>query len=818
VRGRWAAFLAAGLAVATLVGVLPAAAAPERYRATILRDRFGIPHITAPDWGSLGFGQGFAAAADHGCDLADQVVRVRSERARWLGPGEADTHLNSDLALLALGVRRRAERLYPKLSGRVREALNGYAAGYNAFLRRRGAGRFPGWCRGEPWVRPISPVDLLTVYVDLQLLASGRQLARFIPTARPPAAPSGAPVPGEPRTTPAGVAPGAAPSAGAPAVAPAVALGPPPAASNGWAIGRRRTAGADGLLLANPHFPWEGELRFWEVHLRIPGRLDVYGATLHGVMGVLIGFNRAVAWTHTVSAGHRFTLYRLDLDPADPTRYRYGEGWRTMRSRTYRVRVRGDDGRLRTEERTLWSSHYGPMLDLPGVGWSGTQAVTYRDANLDNEAFLDQFLAMDTARSLGEFRDAHRRHNGIPWVNTIAVGRDGRVWYADTAATPRLAQATIRRWLEALERDPFTKTVQENGAVLLDGSDPGNEWVEVAGARSPGLVPFREQPQLSRLDYVFNANDSYWLANPRRLLEGYSPMHGRERTPRTPRTRQNVVQLEEDGGADGRFTLGELQRSALSNRSLTAELLRAPLVETLCGDPGDLAAACEVLARWDGRFDRDSKGAALWRLFIEAYTPEELTRAGPLFRRDFDPDDPVGTPTGAAFGDPTHAARARAALTQAVADLAAAGHTPDVAYGVLHHAPRGGRRVGLHGGPGETLGITNVVAGGRLGATSEPLPPRPPPVREGGSLTREGWPVTYGTSFLLAVAFRDGRPRARALLTYGQSSDPASPHHDDQLGRFAAKRWRTVLFADRQLRDADGVSTLRVQAPRTRDG
>lgn len=781
-----------------------------RYRATIQRTAFGVAHITASDWGSLGFGQGYAAAADHGCDLADQVVRVRGERARWFGVGEADRHLRSDLAMAALGVQRRAERLYGRLRARTRRMLEGYAAGYNAFLRRRGPEGFPGWCRGRPWVRPIRPVDLLAVYVDLGLLASGRQLAGFIADAQPPGVATGTP-----DTRPAAGSGPAVPTAGP--MGPSVrGLGPgaAPVASNGWAIGSRRAAGARSLLLANPHFPWDGELRFWEVHLRIPGRLDVYGATLHGVMGVLIGFNRHVAWTHTVSAGHRFTLYRLTLDPSDPTRYRYGERWRRMRARPVTVTVRNEDGSLRRETRTLWSSHYGPMLTVPGIGWTTTQALTYRDANLDNDAVLDQFLGMASARSLAAFRAVHRRHNGIPWANTIAASRGGRVWYADTSATPRLSKSAIRRWLDAIENDPLTKTAYESGAVLLDGSDPGNEWVPVRGARRPGLVPFTEQPELFRRDVVFNANDSHWLANPDAPLTGFSPLHGRERRPPTPRTRMNAIQLATDAGRDGRFTLAEVQRSALSNRSLTAELLLRPLLAAVCGDPGALAPACDALAGWNGRFDRDARGAALWRPFIESYTPEELTRAGPLFSRDFDPDDPIDTPAGAAFGDPAHAARARTALAQAVADLAAAGHPPDVAYGELHHARRAGGRIPLHGGPGEPLGITNALGAARFSTSAEPAPPPPDPVREGASLTAEGWPVNYGTSFLLAVAYTGTGPRARALLTYGQSADPASPHHADQLRLFADKRWRTVAFTERDIRRDPHLRTLRLSAPR----
>ena len=90
------------------------------------------------------------------------------------------------------------------------------------------------------------------------------------------------------------------------------------------------------MLLANPHFPWEGEKRLWESHLTLTtGEVNAYGVTLSGVPGILIGFNDAVAWTHTVSAGYRMTLYQLSLVPGDPTSYVYGD------------EVQGDDAHRR---------------------------------------------------------------------------------------------------------------------------------------------------------------------------------------------------------------------------------------------------------------------------------------------------------------------------------------------------------------------------------------------------------------------------------------------------------------------------------------
>ena len=41
--------------------------------------------------------------------------------------------------------------------------------------------------------------------------------------------------------------------------------------SNAVAVGRDRSFNGRGMLLANPHFPWVGGMRFYEMHLTIPG-------------------------------------------------------------------------------------------------------------------------------------------------------------------------------------------------------------------------------------------------------------------------------------------------------------------------------------------------------------------------------------------------------------------------------------------------------------------------------------------------------------------------------------------------------------------
>ena len=70
---------------AQAVPAAPQAAAPAPYSATITRTEHGIPHIVAKDFGSLGFGSGYAAAGTSICTLADTVLTGRGQRSRYLG-------------------------------------------------------------------------------------------------------------------------------------------------------------------------------------------------------------------------------------------------------------------------------------------------------------------------------------------------------------------------------------------------------------------------------------------------------------------------------------------------------------------------------------------------------------------------------------------------------------------------------------------------------------------------------------------------------------------------------------------------------------
>jgi acyl-homoserine-lactone acylase len=762
----------------------------ERYEADIRWTTHGVAHIRGAGWGDVGFGQGYACARDHLPTLADQFVKVRSERARFHGAGPGGAHIASDLGYRALGVVDRAPRLRDAQPDHIRRLVAGYTAGYNAWLAEAvETDALPAWCAGAEWVRPIDELDLWAYYVDIGLLASGRNLAEIIGRAEAPG-PDG---PAEP--------------------SPVSALGGA-GASNGWAFGGDATASGHGLVVANPHFPWGGEARFWECHLTVPGELDVYGVALLGAPGVQMGFNEGVAWAHTFSRGHRFTLAKLDLVPGTPTSYRYGDGERAMTSHDETIEVLGDDGAVTSLTRTLFRTHHGPMVNLPLLGWGLEQAFTYRDANLDNDHVMAQFLGMCQATGMDEFQAVFADVQGMPWVNTLAADRTGRAWFIDASATPNLSPEAIERFHDRISNDLIAALLFDNRVALLDGSDPGDEWQDDPDARGPGLVPHHRFPQFENRDYAVNANDSHWLNHATTRLEGYTPLHGLERTARTLRTRQNLRVAGELAGT-GDLTIDRAIDALLSNESLSAELLcddviaraRAAGSVTHQGHETDLRAAADVLAAWDRRCELDSVGAALWREFMAGFDSKQMQGAGPLFAVDFDPAEPVTTPHALAPTDDVAGDTILASLATAIGLLDEAGISMHAPLGDVQWAQRGEHRVPVHGGY-EGDGVLNILAPfGALNSHSlEPEPAPLPPVAPERAMTSGvaagGYRTTYGTSFLMAVELTDDGPQGIGLLAYGQSGDARSPHHVDGTEAYAAKATRPLLFTDEAI-DAD---------------
>ncbi|MDI1480365.1 penicillin acylase family protein [Polyangium sp. y55x31] len=758
--------------------------APGHFKATVWRTGSGVPHVKADDLGSLGFGLGFANAEDRACVIADQILKVRSERARVFGAGVGDANVDSDLVYLALRIHAQAEAEFPRLPEDVRALLQGYAEGYNHFLGSVGPAGLPVPCTGATWVEPISATDLLAYSLDLAQRQGAIALLPFIARAEPP---------------------GTAPSeeSSAPAPVERAEIG-----SNGWAIGRDRAAGGQGMLLANPHFPWEGELALYEAHLIVPGMMNVYGAMLPGMPAILIGFNEDVAWTHTVTPARHAAVYKLRLVPGEPTHYWFDGEIRTMTSEEYAVPVKASDGSTRTVSRRFYRSHHGPMLGGKSFPWTEQVAFSLRDANAGNVRVVEQWLRMGMASSLDALEAIQTEVHASPWVFTLAVSRDGEASIVDASRVLALSHEAESAYQKTLAEDATAKRLAEQGFVLLDGSSARDEWVGASEHGALGLIPVREAPHLRRTDFVMNANEPPWLANPAEPLVNYPMLYGPPYQPLPPRTQMNLHLLTAQGpgaasGADGKFSLNELQAAVLDNRGLLAERLYAQVVdrcEAAEGHPSaDVREACDALRAWDRRLDLNSTGALVWREFLGTFPAEALLDAGELFRVPFDPDNPLTTPHTLASAPRNAPDPILGRLGEAVAHLRQAGFDAWTKLGDAQFTKMGDSIIPIHGG-GPREGVLNVVAyDAGSNTTLLPRMERMDVLRESTGLTREGYLVNFGTSFLMALEYTESGPQAAVLHSHGGSNDPASPHYLEETWRFSKKAWRRALFHEDEI-------------------
>ena len=143
------------------------------------------------------------------------------------------------------------------------------------------------------------------------------------------------------------------------------------------------------------------------IHLTLPGELDVMGASSLTTNRVAIGFNKDMAWTHTVSTAKRFTLYQLTLNPENPYEYLYDGEYRAMQKRTVTVPVPDDEtGTPSEQSHTTYFTHFGPVVESKALPWNGQMAFALRDAVVDNYLTAETYDALAKATSTAEVEAA----------------------------------------------------------------------------------------------------------------------------------------------------------------------------------------------------------------------------------------------------------------------------------------------------------------------------------------------------------------------------------------------------------------------------
>jgi acyl-homoserine-lactone acylase len=743
--------------------------------ATIQRTANGVPHITAGDPETLAYAMAYAYAQDNVCMTANQLVTVRGERSRYFG-GAAQGLLarrmfpneQIDFFIAAHMDDAALDRTWSANASAESLALaRGAVAGYNRYLADN-TGKLPAACNKQPWVKPMTLAEFRRQGELTAVQAATAALADAMLGAKPPA-----PIP-----TPAAALSSSVNLADAADAMRDAGLLDSPLGSNAWAFGKDTTANGSGLLVGNPHFPWAGVNRFWQVHLTIPGNLDVMGVGIGNFPNVTIGFNKDVAWSHTVSTGKRFTLHELTLAAGDPTSYVVDGQSVKMTPRTVSIQVPAADGSLQAKTQTVWSTRWGPVVVIPraGLNWTAKTAYALKDANIGNVRATDSSLGFGRARNVQELRDA-MKNIGTPWVNTLAADRHGNTLYADVSVVPDVDAAQLQRCAPS---KPAAALLPAAGLVVLDGSRSDCDWRKDPTSPVPGLIPMERMPTTVRTDWIHNSNDGFFYTNPLQEWSGISPMVGTEALTR-PRTRAGLTEIPELL-ARGKVTPDAAQAQLFSNRNMMASVV-VPDLLAACADAPTAEArdGCAALRGWDRTNNLDSRGAHLFREFWR-----NVRMVPGLHRVAFDSAQPAATPAGLKMADAAVAAKVWETLTTAVKAVRSAGFALDAPLGTVQRPLITDEAIALHGGE-EVEGVLNNLGN-----------------QFAQGISAKGLTIDYGTSYVQSVTFDAKGPVARGLLTYGQSTDPASPFANDQMRLYSRKEWPALPF------HADDVAKARV--------
>ncbi|MCS6816347.1 MAG: penicillin acylase family protein, partial [Blastocatellia bacterium] len=358
--------------------------------------------------------------------------------------------------------------------------------------------------------------------------------------------------------------------------------------SNNWVIAGRLSLSRKPLLANDPHRALQvPSLRYW-VHLVGPG-WNVVGAGEPAVPGVAIGHNEYGAWGLTVFSIDMEDIYVYERHPQDPNRYRYGDGWETMRVEREVIRVKGQ-APVTVE---LKYTRHGPVIfEDP----SARRAYALRAAWLDvgGAPYLAS-LRIAQARNWEEFRQACR-YWYTPGENLVWADRSGRIGWQVVGRVP----------------------IRPNWTGLVPV--PGDGRYEWAGFVAFEALPERHDPPEG------------WIAtaNEENLPAGYQPIPSYSWAEPF-----RAARLQELLSEQRRFTLADLARIQHDELSIPARLL-VPLLRPL-RLPGQLPWAQQRLLEWNFVLDQRSAAAALYvaweRRLLENYWNRRIPeQARPFFR------------------------------------------------------------------------------------------------------------------------------------------------------------------------------------------
>ncbi|HTM31757.1 MAG TPA: penicillin acylase family protein [Vicinamibacterales bacterium] len=420
---RLAFALIVSLVLSGAVGVAARAQAPAK-GTEILWDRYGVPHIFAPDHPSLFYAYGYAQMEAHSELLLRLYAQARGRGAEFYG----EKYLADDQWVRTNGIPATARQWAAGQSKDFAPFIEAFVSGLNSWATEHKS-ELSAAAQG---VLPLTVEDvyahcLRVIHYDW--IINPRKLEQRL--ARADSDSHG---------------------------------------SNEWAISAQKSASGHALLLSNSHLQWGDIHTYFEVQLTAPG-VTSYGAVWVGFPVLRQCFTEYVGWTQTTNNPAESDLYRLVLKDGG---YVLDGQVKQFETRTETIKVRGDNGQTREVPLTVRRSVHGPV-----VAERNGAPIAMKVAAIDRPKLFEQFWRMGLAKNLAEW-EAGMRMQQLPLFNTAYADRDGHIAYVYNSTLPVHAAGDYRFWQGVVPGD--RSDLISNEIVPYDRIpkvlDPPTGWVQ----------------------------------------------------------------------------------------------------------------------------------------------------------------------------------------------------------------------------------------------------------------------------------------------------------------------------------------------------
>ncbi|MCL4783477.1 MAG: penicillin acylase family protein [Bryobacterales bacterium] len=544
-----------------------------RKPVTVLRDKWGVPHIYAENTEDLFFAQGFVAAQDRLYQIDIWRRTGRGELAEVFGEG----YLDRDRMARLMRYRGNMDVEWQSYGPDARHIAESFVAGINACIdlqKDRLPIEFtlldfkPG--KWEPSDVLLRTAGLQMTYNVSNEIARARAInavglteaMRWMPTepSRVPEIPKGMNLKGlDDRVL---------------ALYRSVTGIPTLQAANGsnnWVVNGSRSVTGKPIMASDPHRALTLPSLRYLSHLVAPG-WNMIGGGEPALPGLALGHNETFGFGFTIAAYDQVDLIVETVNEGKPVRYRKNGQWKPMVLERELVNVRGESAPVSVE---LKFTDNGPVIwedpdsaRVVAVRWAGAQPGT--------AGYLGS-LALDRTKNAGELRESVKAWK-IPPENLVYADTEGNIGWIAAGLVPI--------------RNGYT------GLLPVPGDRGSYTW--------NGFIPTEELPQELNPERGFIATANHNIVPP-----GYRYDLAFDWS-----VPYRIDRIREVLSEDRRFSVEDFEKLQQDEKSVAARELITILRSVSAPRNAEAARAYAALLAWDGVLGRDSSGAALYEIFF----------------------------------------------------------------------------------------------------------------------------------------------------------------------------------------------------------